>query len=53
MCLATPYEYQGPAVVTAPPATMGYKVYVVLTTGNEKGSNAVSITRDDGLPPPP
>ncbi len=34
-------------------ATMGYKVYVVLTTGNEKGSNAVSVTRDDGLPPPP
>ena len=34
-------------------ATMGYKVYVVLTTGNEKGSNAVSVTRDDGVPPPP
>ena len=34
-------------------ATMGYKVYVVLTTGNEKGSNAVSITREDPLPPPP
>ena len=33
-------------------ATMGYKVYVVLTTGNEKGSNAVSVTRDDPIPPP-
>ena len=34
-------------------ATMGYKVYVVLTTRNKKGSNAVSITRDGGVPPPP
>ena len=34
-------------------AKMGYKVYVVLTTGNEKGSNAVSVTRDDGVSPPP
>ena len=32
---------------------MGYKVYVVLTTGNEKGPNAVPITRDEALPPPP
>lgn len=26
-------------------STMGYKVYVVLNTGNERGSNAVTITR--------
>ncbi len=66
---ATPYSTATELVVdTLPPgtltlstaeglptngATMGYKVYVVLTTGNEKGSNAVSVTRDDGLPPPP
>jgi hypothetical protein len=29
-------------------ATMGYKVYVVLTTANERGSNAVTITHDAG-----
>jgi hypothetical protein len=27
-----------------PGATMGFKVYVVLTTSNEKGSNTVTIT---------
>lgn len=26
------------------PSTMRFKVYVVLTTGNEKGSNAVAVT---------
>lgn len=29
----------------SPGATMGFKVYVVLNTGNEKGSNAVTIVR--------
>lgn len=28
-----------------PGATMRYKVYVVLTTGNERGSHAVAVTR--------
>ena len=66
---ATPYDTSTELVVTTvlPPglthstleglpvdgATMGYKVYVVLTTGNEKGSNAMSVTRVDGVPPPP
>ena len=66
---ATPYSTSTELVVATVPAgtlvhstldglpvdgaTMGYKAYVVLTTGNQKGSNAVSITRDDGLPPPP
>ncbi len=27
-----------------PGSTMRYKVYVVLSTGNEKGSNAVAVT---------
>ena len=31
---------------------MRYKVYVVLTTGNEKGSNAVEITHEVVVPPP-
>ena len=34
-------------------ATMGIKVYVMLTTCNEKGLNAVSVTRYDRLRPPP
>ena len=29
----------------SPGATMRYKVYVVLSTGNERGSNAVAVTR--------
>ena len=29
----------------APGATARFKVYVVLTTANEKGSNTVSVTR--------
>jgi hypothetical protein len=28
-----------------PGATMGFRVYVVLTTSNEKGSNAVEVER--------
>jgi hypothetical protein len=31
----------------APGATAIFKVYVVLTTGNEKGSNVVKITKTD------
>ncbi len=33
------------AGLTAPGATALYRVYVVLTTANEKGSNTVSVTR--------
>ncbi|MEQ1932545.1 MAG: hypothetical protein ABL962_01510 [Fimbriimonadaceae bacterium] len=32
------------AAQTVPGSTMGFKVYVKLNTGNERGSNAVSIT---------
>jgi len=58
---ATPYDTSTEQVVdTLPPgtlalstnaglaaegATMGFKVYVVLTTANEKGSNTVTINR--------
>lgn len=40
------------AGLTVGGSTMGFKVYVHLTTGNEKGSNAVSITNpnDDPMP---
>ncbi len=31
--------------LTSPGSTASFKVYVVLTTGNEKGSNTVTITR--------
>ncbi|MBC8064508.1 MAG: hypothetical protein H7Y17_06745 [Chlorobia bacterium] len=31
--------------LSAPGSTMGFKVYVVLSTGNERGSNAVSVSR--------
>lgn len=36
------------AGLVTPGSTMGFKVYVVLTTGNQKGSNAVTITHEDG-----
>lgn len=36
-----------------PGSTMGFKVYVVLSTGNERGSNAVTITHPLGPIPPP
>ncbi len=36
------------AGLTNPGATASFKVYVVTSTGNEKGSNAVSVTRPDG-----
>ncbi|MEQ1935148.1 MAG: hypothetical protein ABL962_14910 [Fimbriimonadaceae bacterium] len=37
------------AGLTVPGSTMGFKVYVKLTTGNEKGSNAITLTHaDDG-----
>lgn len=38
-------EYQTLEGLTAPMAQVSYRVYVVLTTGNEAGSNAVTITR--------
>ncbi|MEO8165723.1 MAG: hypothetical protein ABI619_10045 [Betaproteobacteria bacterium] len=38
-----------------PGITASYKVFVITTTDNEKGSNAISITRPDDMPggPPP
>jgi hypothetical protein len=64
---ATPYNTNTElAVATLPPgtltfstdagltvggSTMGFKVYVKLTTGNEKGSNAVTITNPNDAPP--
>jgi hypothetical protein len=64
---ATPYNTNTElAVATLPPgtlafstdagltvggSTMGFKVYVKLTTGNEKGSNAVTITNPNEAPP--
>lgn len=33
------------AGLTAPGSTMGFKLYVILNTANERGSNAVTITR--------
>jgi len=64
---ASPYDTGAELVVgTVPPGTltlsttdglvlpgssMGFKVYVVLTTGNERGSNAVSITNTDPIGP--
>ncbi len=39
------------AGLVTPGSTMGFKVYVVLTTGNQKGSNAVSVTHPDDGPP--
>jgi hypothetical protein len=34
-----------PAWLTLPGSSMGFKVYVVLNTGNEAGSNAVTVAR--------
>lgn len=61
---ATPYDTSTELVVqTLPPgtlahstnaglalagSTMGFKVYVVLTTGNERGSNAVTVENESG-----
>ncbi len=39
------------AGLTVGGSTMGFKVYVKLTTGNERGSNAVSVTNPDDGPP--
>ncbi len=39
------------AGLTVPGSTMGFKVYVKLTTGNEKGSNAITVTHTDDGPP--
>ena len=38
-------EYLTDAGLPAPGATASYKVYVILTTDNERGSNAVAVTR--------
>jgi hypothetical protein len=35
------------AVLVAPGATALFRVYVVLTTANEKGSNTVGVTRPE------
>ncbi len=40
-----PREFLTNAGLTAPGSTASFKVYVILTTGNEKGSNTVTITR--------
>lgn len=66
---ATPYDASTETVVTSvlpgvlsletvaglgtPGSSMGFKVYVVLSTGNERGSNAVTITHPSGPVPPP
>ena len=39
------------AGLTVGGSTMGFKLYVKLTTGNEKGSNAVTITNPNDAPP--
>lgn len=38
-------EYLTDAGLPTPGATASYKVYVILTTDNERGSNAVAVTR--------
>lgn len=43
-----PRELLTDAGLTSPGATASFKVYVVTTTGNESGSNAVSVTRPGG-----
>lgn len=40
-----PLEFFTVDGLSGPGAVASYKVYVVLTTGNEKGSNAVSVTQ--------
>ncbi len=32
--------------LTVPGSSMAYKLYVVLNTGNEKGSNTVTVTHE-------
>ena len=38
-------EFLTDSGLTSPGSTASFKVYVVLTTGNEKGSNTVTVTR--------
>lgn len=40
-----PREFTTDAGLTSPGLTAGFRVYVVLTTGNEKGSNDLIVTR--------
>ena len=42
-----PREFFTTAGLASPGSTASFKVYVVLTTGNEKGSNTVTITRPE------
>ncbi len=42
---ADPREFLTDAGLTSPGSTASFKVYVVTTTGNEKGSNTVVVTR--------
>ncbi|MGL4401953.1 MAG: hypothetical protein ACRCXD_18995 [Luteolibacter sp.] len=38
-------EYLTAAGLPPPGETASYKIYAILTTGNERGSNAVAVTR--------
>ena len=40
-----PRELFTPFALGAPGLTAGFKVYVILTTGNERGSDAKFVTR--------
>lgn len=42
---AGPLEFSTNAGLTAPGLTASFRVYVILTTGNEKGSNDLPVTR--------
>ena len=48
-----PREFFTDAGLAAPGNVASFKVYVVTTTGNEKGSNAVSVPRPAAPAPPP
>ena len=41
----TPMKLLSAFALNTPGQTVGYKVYVVVTTGNERGSEAVYVTR--------
>ncbi len=42
---AAPRTFSTDFALLAPGNAASYKVYVILTTGNERGSNAVTVTR--------
>ena len=42
-----PREFLTDHALTLPGATALFRVYVILTTGNEKGSSTLSITRPE------